>query len=173
MTIEDVNGKSNAGLTTGIIGTALSGLLTLGGGMLALNGGTTAASSNYVTKDELKMVQDLAAKDSQIALLTSENNTETKMIEVYKQAHAEVAALRDTVNLNYQNQQAWNTQQSVNNAQMAAAIAANVTSIGALKSVVDGITAIYVPAAQVTPEPMSKYNSWTAPTTTTTTTSAS
>lgn len=36
------NGKANAGLTTGIIGTALSGLLTLGSGVLGSNSNYTA-----------------------------------------------------------------------------------------------------------------------------------
>ena len=166
MDIENVNGKANAGLTTGIIGTALGGLLSLGGMATLANGAVgNSAASNYVTKDESKFIQDIAAKDAQIALLTSESNTESKMIEVYKQCHAEVAALEAQVNANYQAQMNWNTQQSVNNATMSAAIAANATSIANLKSIVDGITAVYVPAAQVTPEPMSKYNSWTAPTT--------
>lgn len=43
------------------------------------------------------------------------------------------------------------------------------TSLAALQATVAGITATVVPKSAVCPEPMSRYNSWTAPTTTTTT----
>ena len=170
MEIENVNGKANAGLTLGIIGTALAGLMGIGGGALGLASATNNTSSNYVTKDEMKMIQDLAAKDSEIALLTAESNTESKMIEVYKQAHAEVAALESIVNTNQANQQTWNAQQAVNNAQMASAIATNANSISAINTLLGGLTKTVIPSENVCPEPMAKYNSWTAPTTTTTTT---
>ncbi len=42
-------------------------------------------------------------------------------------------------------------------------------SLTALQATVAGITATVVPKTAVCPEPMSRYNSWTAPTTTTTT----
>ena len=167
MEIESVNGKANAGVTLGIIGTALS-VLSGGMGMLNANG-MNSPHSSYVTKDEMNMIQSLAAKDSEIALLTAENNTEAKMIEVYKQAHSEILALRDTVNANYNTQQAWNASQSVANAQLSSTVATNTASISALSGTINGITKTIVPISSVCPEPMKLYNSWTAPTSTTTT----
>lgn len=161
-------GTSIAGLTTGIIGTSL-GVLNGAGGLAGLWGGNGHAS-NYVTKDELKYVQELGQKDSEISLLKSESNTENKMIDVYKQAHAEVAALRDTVYANQMAQMDWNASQSVANAQMSNAIATNTASINAINGTLGNITKTIVPATSVCPEPMLKYNSWTAPTTTPTTT---
>lgn len=44
------------------------------------------------------------------------------------------------------------------------------TSLAALQATVAGITATVVPKSAICPQPMDRYNSWTAPTTTTTTT---
>lgn len=163
MEIDSVNTKANAGLTTGIIGTSLAGLLTLGGlgavhsGYLNNNGSN---GSSYVTKDELKMAQELAAKDSQIALLTSEQNTEIKIADVYER-------IMTRVNSDARSQAEWNASQSVINAQMSAAIATNTNSITALQNTCSQITKTIVPITAVCPEPMKAYNSWTAPTATT------
>ena len=43
------------------------------------------------------------------------------------------------------------------------------TSLAALQATVAGITSVVVPKSAVCPEPMARYNSWSAPTTTTTT----
>lgn len=171
MEIENVNGKSNAALTLGIIGTALASVMGLGAGSIGImNASGNTASSNFVTKDELKMVQDLSTKDSEIALLQAEKTAEAKMIEVYRQSHAETAALEATVQANYAAQNAWNTSQSVANAQMSAAVATNNASISALSDLISGLTKTVIPADNVCPKPMAQYNSWTAPTTTTTAT---
>lgn len=54
-------------------------------------------------------------------------------------------------------------------AQAATAGISNLnTSLTALQATVAGITATVVPKTAVCPEPMSRYNSWSAPTTTTT-----
>ena len=145
-----------------------------GTGIGLLNGGNRASAStgnDYVTKTELAYVQELAKKDSELALLQSEQNTEVKMTDVYKQAHSEIATVRDTVQANYNAQQQWNATQAVNNATMSAAIATNTASIAALNDTLGGITKTIVPISSVCPEPMKLYNSWTAPTTTTTTAS--
>lgn len=74
------NAKGNLGVTLGAVGSAL-GALNSG---LGLVGGMNphGSISNYVTKDELKYVQELAAKDCEIALLKSEQNTEIKIADV-------------------------------------------------------------------------------------------
>lgn len=46
----------------------------------------------------------------------------------------------------------------------ACGISANAAGIAALKSVVDGITAIHVPTTVICPEVMHRWNSWEAPT---------
>lgn len=163
------HGVANAGLTTGIIGTAL-GVLNGGFGLLNGNGrgmfnygygyGNMGCSApRIVTQEDLNYVQELGKKDSQIALLQSEQNTEVKIADVYER-------LITRINADRREQDAWNASQSVANATMSAAIATNTASISALNNTVAGITKTVVPITSVCPEPMPLKNSWTAPTTT-------
>lgn len=151
-------GTSYAGLGLGIAGTALS--LMNNGSLGGLLGGNTNA--NYVTKDEMALQNQLAVKDSEIALLKAEQDSEVKMTEVYKQAHAEVAALRDStaetfkemqneINQNRREQDAWNGVQAVNNAQISAAIAVNTNSIASLQNTLGSLTKCVIPNSSVCP----------------------
>ncbi len=159
------HGVANAGLTTGIIGTAL-GVLNGGLGFLNGNGRGIYGYGNMgcpapriITQEDLNYVQELGKKDSQIALLQSEQNTEVKIADVYER-------LITRINADRREQDAWNASQSVANATMSAAIATNTASISALNNTVAGITKTVVPITSVCPEPMPLKNSWTAPTTT-------
>lgn len=144
-----------AGLTTGIIGTAL-GALAGGSGLLGL--GMNSAPRDCVTKDELNYVQTINSKDCEISLLKSEQNTEIKIADVYER-------LAKRINDEVRAQSDWNAAQAVNNAQMSSAIAVNANSIAALQSTCNGLTKTIIPITNVCPEPMKLYNSWTAPTT--------
>ena len=145
---------SGTGTTAlGIIGTVLGGLATAmssGNGLLNLNnnsgkGCPNANDSNtFVTKEELNLTQQIAAKDSEIALLKSEQNTEIKIADVYDR-------LVTKINQGQNEQTAWNMQQAVNNATMSAAIAANSTSISALQNSCSQITKLVVPNTSVCP----------------------
>lgn len=154
------NGKGNLAVTLGAIGTGL-GVMRDGIGLLntATN---TNNSSNCVTKDEMKLYQDLSAKDSEISLLKADKESETKMIEVYKQAHQEIADLRDNtnasfkelqaeINQNRRDQDAWNANQSVVNSQMASAINTNTNSISSIQNTLGQITMLKVPNTAVCP----------------------
>lgn len=139
------NGKGNAALTTGIIGTSLAGLLTLGGlGGLGGNNYHNTEGGHYVTKDELDYVQTIGSKDSEIALLKSEQNTEIKIADVYER-------IMTRVNQDQRDQAAWNASQSVANAQMSAAIATNANSIASLQNTCSNITKIVIPNSSVCP----------------------
>lgn len=167
---------AGAGLGLGIAGTAL-GLLNGGGGILPGLGGTSTAAdmatvaktvadltgvtnrcseNTPVTRYEMDMAMKLAAKDSEISLLKSEQNTEIKIADVYSR-------IMTRVNQDQRDQAAWNANQSVANAQMSAAIATNANSIAALQSCCNQITKLVVPntsicpgwgAVQITPEPV-------------------
>lgn len=113
---------------------------------------------NYATTTDLAYAQELAKKDSEIALLKSEQNTEVKIADVYDR-------LVTKINANYKEQANWNAQQMVNNCQMSSAIAVNTNNISALQSSVSAITKTIVPKGVICPEVMERYNSWTAPTT--------
>lgn len=168
-------GMSIAGLTTGILGTVGSGVLgNLAGGLAGRGAGMgeTAAvvdsianlagvnrcsDNTNVTRYELGMVQKLMEKDSEIALLKSEQNTEVKIADVYER-------IMTKLNAELKAQSDWNSQQMVNNCQMSGAIARNAESIAALQGICGQITKTVVPKEAICPEFMDRYNSWTAPT---------
>lgn len=143
------------------IGTLVLQLLR-GGSLNGLIGGAGCGECNVATKTDLAYLQELSKKDSEIALLKSEQNTEIKIADVYDR-------LVTKINQNQRDQDAWNAAQMVNNSQMSAAIATNNASIAQLQSCCNQITKLIVPASAVCPEPMPRHNSWTAPTNTPTT----
>lgn len=148
------NGKGNLGVTLGAIG---SGLALIGNGGLGLfgnNGYHNTCGGRYVTKDELDYVQTISAKDSEIALLKSEQNTEVKIADVYER-------LITRINADAKAQADVNAAQMVFNANSNSAIAVLQNQIGVL----NGLTKTVVPINNVCPQPMPQFNSWTAPTT--------
>lgn len=156
------NAKGNLGVTLGAIGTGLS-IMSNGLGLFNAAGNTNHNGCFHpVTRDELAMSQLLATKDSEIAILKADSDSERKMIEVYRQAHDEIAALRNStsadikqlqyeINQNRRDQDAWNASQSVVNAQMSAAITTNTNSIAGINEVLSQITQVRVPNSAVCP----------------------
>lgn len=151
------NGKGNLGVTLGAIGTGLSvlngGLGLLGNGMGVASYHNTCEGGRFVTKDELDYVQTISAKDSEIALLKSEQNTEIKIADVYER-------IMTRVNADQRAQADINAAQAVYNATANSAIAVLQNQVGVL----NGLTKTVVPITSVCPEPMPAKNSWTAPT---------
>lgn len=147
MEIESVNSKANVGITLGAIGTGLSILGAHGGlfnnffgnGSGVANAAATmmCGDSAPVSRYELRMSQELAKKDSEIALLKSEQNTEVKIADVYARLKGDLLTLE-------RGQNAWNTQQAVNNATMSDAI-------GTLRDSCARITKLVVPNTAICP----------------------
>lgn len=101
-------GVANAGLTTGIIGTA--GWLLNGGLGNVLGGGAMCSENQMVNRYELSLHQELAAKDSRIGLLEADKYTDQKL-----------ADFADRVSDRFRNVEAQIAAQAVTNAQMHAA----------------------------------------------------
>lgn len=96
------NGKGNAGVALGVVGTALGGLAALGNGLWGgynnggcNNGGCGRAGwgwggygecseNTFVTRFELEQEQKLSAKDSEIALLKANTYNDQKSLELYQ-----------------------------------------------------------------------------------------
>lgn len=148
------NGKANAALTTGIIGTALG---VLGSGMNLLGGlGNGCCSENIaVNRYELNMENQIVQKDVENALLRSNIYTDQKLTDVYERLSNRIAGVEAQVNT-----------QAVYNATVNANIACMQNQITQLQS----LTKLIVPSSSICPAPMPAYNSWTAPTASTTTT---
>lgn len=136
------NGKGNLAVTLGGIGSYL-GLVNNGLGLF--NGGMANSYHNteggrYVTKDELDYVQTIAAKDSEIALLKSEQNTEIKIADVYERVMNKVLA-------NERAQSDVNAQQAVLNGVNTATMNCMQNNIAQLMS----LTALRIPNTSVCP----------------------
>lgn len=145
----------------GGIGGYIGGISTLLG---AVHGGLPGGSTQYVTKEEAELQHTIASKDSEIALLKAESDSEQKMISVYRQAHDEIAALREKVDANQKEQYGVNTAQAVINAQVASNIAVSQNNIASIQATLGQLTKTIIPIGNVCPEPMPLKNSWTAPT---------
>lgn len=151
------NGKANAGLTTGIIGTALSGLLTLGsgalggGGVMPLGGVRNYDSSNsYITRYEMEIENKLQDALQKNALLEANIYTDRKLADVYERLDGKIRANENAI-----------AQQAVLNATENANLVCIQSQLAQLQS----LTKMIIPISNVCPQPMPKFNSWTAPTT--------
>ena len=142
-------GVGTAGLTTGIIGSAL-GVLN-GGGLGILNGGMTGGCSENmsVNRYELAQEQKIAELQSQVALRDANIYQDQKTLELYKYIDGKFAGVEAQL-----------CQQAVVNAQITANIGCMQGQIAALQ----GLTKTIIPIDNVCPQPMAQYNSWTAPT---------
>ena len=142
------SGVARAGLTTGIIGTALGALNSgiFGGG---------CSCSPGVSHYELNLEASNAAKDAEIALLKANTYNDQKLLEVYKYFDGELKDIRAQM-----------CHQAVVNSQITANISCMQQSI----AVLNGLTKTVIPVDSICPEVMPRFNSWTAPTATAPTT---
>jgi hypothetical protein len=140
-------GVGTAGLTTGIIGTA-GWLLNGGLGGILGGGGNGCCSENMpVSRYELDMSQQLAAKDAKIGLLEADKYTDQKLSEVYKDLNSQVNQLAAEVRHNKDEQYAINLNQAVLNGTTGAAISCIQAQVATLQ----GLTKLVVPNTSVCP----------------------
>lgn len=158
-------GVGTAGLTTGIIGTAL--------GVLAPHVGGIFGGSRNGNGAE----RELAQKDAEIALLKSEKSTDAKLVEVYNALYRndkELNAKVDGINARVLaiETAAPLKEQLVDGkiARLADSLTcccnASNAAITNLQTAIAAITKTVVPKDAICPEVMPRYNSWTAPTAT-------
>lgn len=92
-------GVANAGLTTGIIGTALGVLNS--GGLGNILGGMNAqgccSEDHFVNRYEAKQQAEIASLQSQIALRDANTFTDQKLADVYERVNTRINALEKTV----------------------------------------------------------------------------
>ncbi len=143
-------GVAGSGLGLGIAGTAL-GLLNGNGGLLGgLFGGNCACSDNMpVNRYELNQQNEITNKDMEIAYLKGRDAAKTDSLELYKYVDGRFRVIEGQI-----------AQQAVVNAQ----ITGNLSCMQAQFAALNGLTKTVIPITNVCPEPMAKYNSWTAPT---------
>lgn len=140
-------GVAGAGLGLGIAGTAL-GLLQNGSLGGILGGNNNCGGSAYVTRYD-------AEKDARIAML----ETEVKLRDANTYTLGEVNKMRNYVDSKFDAINAQLCSQAVINAQ----VAANLSCLQNTVNTLSGMTKTVIPIANICPEPMQRYNSWTAP----------
>lgn len=150
-------GVGAAGLTTGIIGSALG---VLNGGLGGVLGGNMAnCGTGYGMgfgndyRYELQQEQRISELQAGVALRDANVYNDQKMLELYKYFDGK---------FNYVEQQL--CQQNVVNAQLTANIACMQKNL----DVLNGLTKTVIPITNICPQPMAQYNSWVAPTETAT-----
>ncbi len=128
-------GIANAGLTTGIIGTALSGLMALGGNNIL--GGRIAAgaadSEHLVSRYELQLTQENA-------VLKAQADIDKKLVEVYNSINDKANSIRESFNSFEKEQLVYN--------------GVNTATIGCIQNQVNalmGMTRLVIPNSSVCP----------------------
>lgn len=112
------------------------------------SGGKTSCSENTpVTRYELELQQQIAARDSEIADLKSSQYTDQKLVEVYTNLDRKANELRDIIQRNKDEQYAINLQQAVYNGTNTATIACIQNQVNQLL----GLTKLVVPNSSVCP----------------------
>lgn len=149
-------GVANAGLTTGIIGTALGALNTLAGGNgLGFVGAGTprtapiSSDDEYVNRYEASQSAKIAELETEIKLRDANTYTDKKILETYQYIDGRLRTVEGQI-----------AQQAVYNATNNATLGCIQGQIAQLQ----GLTKLVIPKTSVCPEPMNRYNSWTAPT---------
>lgn len=127
-------GVANAGLTTGIIGSAL-GVLN-NGGLGSILGGSNNSEDRAVTRYEAAMMTELAKKDQHIALLEADKYTDQKIADLY-----------DKVNMRFVGVEQQLSAQAVWNATQTGTLACLQNQIAQLQS----LTQLVVPNSHVSP----------------------
>lgn len=146
-------GVAGAGLGLGIAGTAL-GLLNNNGGFLGGlfgNGHCAYPAVSGVNHYELTQQKEIIDRDSEIAYLRSRDAAKSDALELYRYIDGKFNALEGQI-----------AAQAVVNAQITANISCMQNAIAAL----NGLTKTVIPIGNICPEPMARYNTWTAPTAT-------
>ena len=134
------HGMGTAGVTLGSIATALAGALTLNnGGLGGLFGGPRV---DYVPRAEANLMQEVAAKNAEIAKLEAVNIANAKTDEVRKELQTQI-----TVNKDLQAQV--NLQQATVNATQTGLIAGLQAQLAQLQSCFH----MMIPASNVVPAP--------------------
>ena len=149
------NGKANAGLATGIIGTSLGGLLTLGNGLLGGLGRSACCNEDhFVNRYEMEKEKEISRLQMENSILKSDKYTDEKSIELYKYVDGRFREFEQAI-----------AQQAVYNATNTSTIACLQNQVACLQA----LTKVVIPTASICPEPMNRYNAFVAPTNSATT----
>lgn len=146
-------GVAGTGLGLGIAGTALglmAGGLGNGGGLFG--GGNCCGDNRAMTKFESAQAARIAELETEVKLRDANIYTDGKLLDLYKYVDGKFACVEGQI---------------ANQAVYNATNTATLNCISGQVAQLMGLTKTIIPIANVCPEPMKMYNSWTAPTATT------
>ena len=133
-----------AGLTTGIIGSALG---LMGGGASLLTGMGGAIEERHVTRHEMDLLREIIDGKQANAILTAQADVDKKIVDVYNALAKQDKEIREKVESNYKEQNKVNTDQAVYNG-------VNSATLNCMQSRIDellALTARKVPNSSVCP----------------------
>ena len=159
-------GVTGASLGLGIAGTTL-GLLNGGLGLMTgLGAGRIGAGMyggmygmpcrnevEYVSKATFDLEKENTQLRSQLSLVQAEQDSEVKMATVYEKLAKQLIDQERLQNAKWTEQLVWNARQD-----------ARIAVLEHKVYELDGMSARYIRADRVSPEPMPRYNQWVAPT---------
>ena len=149
MEMTERNGSINAGLATGIIGTAL-GVLNGAGGLMGVHAGYTGGSG-YVSRDAYEVQLQLIDAQKREAILAADLASEKKMVEVFNAANDKINSVRDELRTEIRGVEMKvdgnAAAQGVINAQFGSQISLNTSQIAQLMS----MTKMVIPNSSVCP----------------------
>lgn len=152
-------GVAGAGLGLGIAGTALG---LLGGNLGGILGGWNNNTYGMgIPSESVPVNRYEAGQNARIAAL----ETEVKLRDANFYTLSEMGKFRDYVDRRFECIEGKVNSQAVINAQVTANLSCMQGQIATLM----GLTKTVIPIGSICPEPMARYNSWTAPTTETVT----
>ena len=145
-------GIAGAGLGLGIAGTAL-GLLNNGGfGNLFSGAGNVRScipEDHFYTRYDASKDARIAELETEVKLRDANTYTDSKILDLYRYVDGKLDGVNAAI-----------CAQNVYNATNSAAIGCINNQIAQLM----GLTKCVIPTSSICPEPMARYNSWTAPT---------
>lgn len=152
-------GVAGSGLGLGIAGTALGvlngGLGNVLGGIVPGMARTGCCSEDHmVNRYEAAQSARIAELETEVKLRDANTYTDSKILDLYRYVDGKFGCVEGQI-----------AQQAVYNATNTATLTCLQQQVAALQ----GLTKVVIPTASICPEPMPRYNSWTAPAAPTTT----
>ena len=148
---DDFASKGLAGTALGLSIYGAASALS-GGGLGGLfGGGNCQQRSQFVTKEEFALGQQLAAKDSEIGLLKADKYTDTKLVEMYQNVQAQINGIQGQISALKDAQYAINLQQATLNATQSATISCIQQNLTNLKGQFDSLTHLSIPNSSICP----------------------
>lgn len=141
-------GVAGSGLGLGIAGTAL-GVLNGGlGNILGGGWGYNRSCDPVVNRYEAGQAARIAELETEVKLRDANTYTDGKLLELYRYVDGKFACVENQISA-----------QAVYNATNSATLNCLNGQVASLMALTERI----IPASHICPEPMARYNSWTAP----------